>query len=280
MPVSQYVYNTQLKETFMKKILLLLTLIIIFLTDTSYAENSALDVHSGYGILKFKESEDFHGDDFESNFKHGAVLLGLSGEYSFPKHDNLYAGMNADWTFGLKDEETWDKNDIRVQTNDMKVTMQFYDLKFGYKDSEGNFYYKFYVSGGWDGLRFKRDTIVWQGIPTSDSSVEDISLWKIGAGTGLGFKKENWSLDGKLSFSYYPDGETEDSSLPDTTFDTKGTRLNIDLGVTRDITKNISIYLGGNYTLQKLKGDASDTDISWKSKLEILTGVVKIAYAF
>jgi hypothetical protein len=267
------------KEIFMKKVLFILTL-IVSLTGSCYAENIALDVRSGYGILKFNENENFLGDKFKSDFKHEAILLGLSGEYSFPKHDNLYAGMNADWTFGLKDRETWDRNDIRVQTNDMKVFMQFYDLNFGYKDSKDNFHYKFYVSGGWDGLRFKRDKIVWQGTPISDNSVEDISLWKIGAGTGIGYKMDKWSLDGNIAYSYYLDGETEDSSLPDTTFDTKGTRLNIDFGVTRDITKNISIYLGGNYTLQKLKGDASDTDILWKSKLEILTGVVKIAYAF
>jgi len=259
--------------------LLLMLLIIVFSTGRSYAENIALDVHSGYGILKFTEREDFHGDDFESDFRNGATLLGLSGEYSFPKHDKLYAGVNADWTFGLKDRETWDMNGTRVQTNDMNAFMQFYDLKFGYKDNDDNFYYRLYASGGWDGLRFKREDAVFQGNQVSDST-EDISLWKIGAGTVLGYQKDKWSLDGELAYSYYLDGETEDSSLPDTEFDTKGSRLNVDIGVTREITKNISLSIGGVYTFQKLKGDTSETDISWKSKLEILAGMVKLAYIF
>ena len=81
----------------MKKILFISMLLIVFLAGTSYAENFKFDVHSGYGVLKFKEKENFHGDNFDSDFRHKAILLGLSGEYTFPKHENLYAGINADW---------------------------------------------------------------------------------------------------------------------------------------------------------------------------------------
>jgi hypothetical protein len=162
----------------------------------------------------------------------------------------------------------------------MKVSIQFYDLRVRYKNQKDNFYYRLYMSGGWDGLRFKRDEYVWQGSPLDKTSIEEISLWKVGTGAGIGFKKDKRSLEGRMSYSYYVDGETEDSSLPSVTFDTEGSRLNITLGLLREITKDLGIYFGGDYILQKLKGNTSDDDISWRTKFQILSGIIKLIYAF
>jgi len=69
-----------------------------------------------------------------------------------------------------------------VQKNDMELTTQFYDLRAGYKNKKDNLYYRFYISGGWDGMRFKRDEYIWQGSPLNKISIEEISLYKVGAG--------------------------------------------------------------------------------------------------
>jgi hypothetical protein len=260
--------------------LLIFTGLFLFLSQTIYAASPGIDVHGGYGVLKFEEDEDFRGDDFESDFKSRVILLGLSGEYSFSGNENIYSGINADWAFGIKDRETWDRNDIEVQQNDMKLSMQFYDLRVGYKNKMDNLYYRAYLSGGWDGLRFKRDEFVWQGSPLNNISTEEISLWKAGAGAGIGFSHNKWSLNGNFMYAYYLYGETEDSSLSGVKFDTDGYRLNIDLGVTRGLTDNLSLYLGGNYILQKLEGDTSEDNITWRTKMQILAGMVNLRYGF
>lgn len=263
----------------MRNLLLILSGIIV-LTQTSFADNLSIDVRSGYGILKFEEKENYHGDDFDSEFKHNVILLGVSGEYTLPENKHFYAEINIDWAFGLKDRETLRQNGEEVQKNEMRVSLQFYGLRLGYKDIKDNFYYRFYIRGGWDGLRFKRENYVWRGVPIEKSSIEEISLWVIGAGMRLGVNKDRWSLDGKLSYFYYPNGETEDSSIPHVTFDTNGSRLNIDIGLTREIMNNLNLYFGGNYILQRLKGNTVSEDISWKAKLQILAGVINLRYIF
>lgn len=262
-------------------VLLLMSACQLILFDCkSYAGNFGAGVHSGYGILKFKERETSSGDNFELKSEQKVILFGGSGEYSFPKPDNLYIGVITDWAFGLKDVETLEQNKVEVQTNDMRFFGQFYDLRFGYKDNLRNFYYRVYISGGWDGLRFKRDNYVWQGSRIQKSTTEDISLWRTGAGTGFGYRIGEWSLDSRVAYSFYPDGKTEDSSYPQVTFDTYGTCLDAGFGAAYSVTERASFYAGMSYTLQNLKGSTTDSDIFWKSKLEIIVGMVNLTYAF
>jgi len=256
------------------KKLLILTGFILFFPQAIHAADMSIDVQAGYGVLKFEEHEDYRGDVFVTDSDYKAILLGLSGEYSFAGHGNIYTGINADWAFGLKDREIWYRNDTEVQQNDMELSMQFYDLRIGYKNRNGNLYYRLYISGGWDGLTFTRNKYVWLGNALTKLSVEDMSLWKAGIGTGIGFRKNKWFLDGSLAYSYYPYGETVDSSLSDTTFDTDGYRLNIDLGLTRKINDSLDVHAGGNYMLQKLNGD------TWRTKMQISAGVVNLRYGF
>jgi hypothetical protein len=245
------------------------------------AGNFGIGMHSGYGIIKFKEKEIFLGDNLESESRQNVILFGGSGEYSFPpRWENFFIGITTDWAFGLRDRETWIQDSVQVQTNDMKVFGQFYDFRFGYKNSLNDFYYRLYVSGGWDGLHFKRDKRIWRGTPIAGSITEDISLWRTGVGAGFGYKVRKWALDGRVAYSYYPEGEAEDSSLPQYTFDTNGICFDVGFGIARQIVENMSFYLGGSYTLQKLKGNTTGGTISWKSNLEILVGMVNLTYAF
>jgi hypothetical protein len=241
-------------------------------------------VHSGLGAIKFREKENFRGSNFQSESRQPALLFGGSGEYSFQRPKNIFAGITTDWALGLKDEETWTQDGVQVQTNDMRFFGQFYDLRVGYKNSSDNLYYRLYVSGGWDGLRFKRDNVIWQGNPLTTDSREDIRLWRTGIGTGFGYRLEKWALDARAAYSYYPFGETEDSSLPETTFDTHGTCLDFGLGVARKITGHMNVYIGSSYTLQKLRGDINNDNplqtISWKSTLEIFVAMANLTYAF
>lgn len=266
----------------MRKLLsaLILTGMIIFWDLSCYADNINFDIHSGYGILKFEEQEDFRGDDYDSDFSNTAVLLGIAGEYTFPQNNSLYAGVNADWTFGLRDREAWDRNGAEAQKNDMKLTTQFYELRAGYKNQNDNLHYRFFISGGWDGMRFDRDEFTWMGSPLDKTSTEKTSLWKIGGGAGMGTDINGWALEGGVSYSWYADGETEDSSLSGVIFDTDGYRVNLAGGLSHGISDNLSIYVGAEYLYQRLKGDTSDDDITWRSKLQLMVGLVNIGYTF
>jgi len=153
----------------------------------------------------------------------------VSGEYSFSQPENFYVGITADWVFGLKDEEVWRGNNKQIQTNDMRFFGQFYNLRFGYKNTLEDLYYRFYIAGGWDGLPFKRDRFILRGSSLAGSVTKDFSLWRIGVGIGLGYKIGKWALDGRWAFGYYPWEEVDNSSLPQFTFDTEGSCL--DLGV-------------------------------------------------
>jgi hypothetical protein len=248
------------------------------------AGNFGFGVHNGYGIIKFSEKENFLGENFESDSRHPAVLVGGSGEYSLSRPQNFYVGITTDWAFGLKDTETWTQDSQQFQTNDIKIFGQFYDLRFGYKNILDNLSYRFYVSGGWDGLRFQRDNFLVQGSPSGEGSREKMSLWRTGIGSGFGYSLSAWAVDARGAVSYYPAGRTRDSSLSGVTFDTHGTCLDFGLGVARAVKKNMHVYLGASYTLQKLDGDeeylTSQQTVSWESKLVILVGVVNLTYAF
>lgn len=270
----------------MKNNLILIFITLVFLTGTSYAGNLGFGVHSGYGVLEYKENTSAFGTKVESESKQDVVLFGVSGEYTFPRQDNFFIALVTDWALGLEGTEKWRENNVQVQTNDMEVFGEFYDLRFGYKENTlDSFYYRFYVSGGWDGLHFKRDSFVSRGVSLSGSVTEDFSLWHVGGGIGLGYKLGRWVLDGRMAYNYFPKGEVENSSLPQFTFDTNGTCTDAGLGIAYNITEKTGLYLGALYTLIKL--DQSDVMRSGsvqavfpESETEIMAGVVNLTYAF
>lgn len=266
------------------RISLALTLTILF-TNSSYAGNLGFGVHSGYGVLKYKENTSSFGTKVESESKQNVVLFGVSGEYSFPRPKNFYTGIVTDWVSGLKDEERWRENSTQIQTNDMKFFGEFYDLRFGYKNTFDNLYYRVHISGGWDGLHFKRDNFIARGVSRSSvTTQEDFSLWRTGAGFGVGYKLGKWALDGRLMYNYYPKGDVESSLYPGITFDTNGTCFDWGLGISRQITQNMNFYTGLSYTLIKLKEDVkksgSQVGVFPNSETEMVVGMVNLTYAF
>lgn len=254
--------------------------LLIFSPDAN-AGNTGFGIHSGYGTVKYNEKS----PDIEAESSQDVFLFGVSVEYSFPGHENYFANITTDWTVGLEGRETWRENGAEFQTNDMKISGQFYDLRLGYKDSPGDFYYRFYVSGGWDGMHFRRDKSVWRGFLITKDNSEDISLWRAGAGTGFGYKRGDWALDARLAYSYYPIARADNSSLSRYTFDTEGTCLDMGIGIARNVAKNINFYAGFSYTLIRLqKSDirkgGSIQAVFPESKMEIMAGVINLTYSF
>ncbi len=268
----------------MQKFLLVST-IIIFSSSASSAGNFGVGVHAGYGTLKYEESSSAFGTNVESKSSQKVALMGMSGEYTFQKLKNFYAGITTDWASGRGDTETWKENNIQTQTNDMEVFGQFYDLRFGYKNNSNDFNYRLYASGGWDGINFKRDKFIWRGSSAAGRSTEDFSLWRTGLGPGLGYKINKWALDARAAYSYYPKGTVENSSYSQFEFDTDGTCLDLGFGIARELTEKINFYIGGSYTLLKLDQSDIITEGSTRavfpdSKMEILAGMVNLRYAF
>ncbi len=263
----------------------------------AFGGNLGFGIHSGYGVIKYEEQAFVSsGINREAESKQNAFLFGVSGEYSFclkacspqvnpPRRKNFYAGITTDWLTGLGDRETWRDSGIQFQTNDMRVFGQFYDLRFGYKNNFDRLYYRLYVSGGWDGLHFKRNNFVELGVAKSGTVTEDFSMWRAGAGLGLGYKLGKWALDGRAAYSYYLKGSVDNSSVPDVIFDTKGTCIDMGIGIAREIAQNMKIYAGFSYTLIEL----NESDIMWSnstpfvfpdSTTEIMLGVASLTYAF
>ncbi len=270
----------------MKKIIFLLIISsIIFFAGNVNAGNFGIGVHSGYGAIKYKEQSSAFGNKFESESTQNLVIVGVSWEYSFPKPENFYVNITTDWIFGLEGVERWKENTSQIQTTDMRIFGQFYDFRFGYKNSLNNFYHSFYVSGGRDALHFRRDKSVWRGTSVTGRVTEDINLWRTGMGTGFGYKIGKWALNARLAYAYYPIGKVENSSLPQFTFDTNGTVLDTGLGIAREITHNVSFYFGISYTLLKLEQSdimqsGSIQAVYPESKAEIVLGMVNLTYAF
>jgi len=277
-----------------KKIRVSLIFLIIFTIHSSgqlefdnlaHAGNFGFGTHGGYGYFKYEERSSAFGPEQKAKSQQDAFIFGVSGEYSFPKPENFYAGITTDWLFGLKDRETWKEDGVRFQINDIKVFGQWYDFRFGYKNSIDNLYYRLYVSGGWDGIHFKRSNLFERGVARAGTVTKDFSLWRTGGGISLGYKIGKWALDSRASYAYFPFVEIDDSSLPEFTFDTNGTCLDAGLGIARMITKNMGFYAGVSYTLLTL--DESDVmqrgsikAVSPESEIEILLGVVNLTYAF
>jgi len=266
----------------------------LFLAGSAYAGNFGIGTHGGYGGLKYEENSDAFGGDIESEAKLDTVLFGFSGEYSFVKPKNFFTGLVTDYTFGLKGEEAWEEDDILIQTNDVGLFGQFYDLRFGYKNSLDRFYYRAYLSGGWDGIHFRRKNFAFSDSSMSgDVITEDFSLWRAGAGLGLGYNFGKWAADMRAAYSYYFDGDVRNSSHRGLVFDTDGICFDAGIGLMREMTREIGLYLGGSYTLIEL----NESDVKQEiirhgniitrrdtvfpdSRTQIITGMVNVTYHF
>jgi len=273
---------------------ILLTVVVLFLSAGHvHAGNFGAGVHSGYGVIRYEEATSAIGAKIESEASMDAFLFGVSGEYSFAGPKNLFAGIVTDWALGLEDNETWKENGVKIQTNDLSVFGQFYDIRLGYKNSLDRFYYRAYLSGGWDGIHFRRKNFALNGSVFRDVITEDFSLWRGGAGIGLGYKFGKWAVDGRAAYAYYFDGEVRNSSHPGLVFDTNGICFDAGLGVARELTKNISLYLGGSYTLIDLDESEVNQQITQHgniitrqdivfpdSRTQILSGIVNVTYHF
>ncbi len=266
-----------------------LFLCLLLITGSVHAGNLILDGHGGYGVINYKEDTS-SGVKTEATSTLKTVYFGGSGEYSFNKPENYYAGIAADWAIGVEDGETWTKDGTQVQTNDIKIFGQFYDLRFGYKDSMEKFSYGIYLSGGWDGMYFDRDNFVESGIPSSGAITEEFSLWRAGGGIKAGYEFGQWTAEGLISFAYYTDAKVENSKYPGFKFDTEGVRLDLELGAKRSLFDNLSLYLGGLYRsiqldespvfrVRDLNGILDNVKFP-HSKTQIIAAKVVVAYAF
>lgn len=271
------------KKNFERVCILLVVAVMLFSIGYAHAADFGVGVHGGYGVLKYEENvsrDDTTADKSRATLN--TILLGVSGEYTFPQYKNFFAGIVTDWAVGLKDREEWEKNGEKIQTNDISTFGQFYDGRLGYKNSIGNLSYRIYISGGWDGIHFRRKNFVVNGVTDHEAITEDFSLWRIGGGLGLGYLLgDKWSLDGRAAYSYYFDGEIRNSSNSGLVFDTNGTCLDAGIGVKREIAHNMSLYIGGSYTLIDLdESEVVDNFIFPDSRTQIMAGVVNVTYAF
>ncbi|MBI5056786.1 MAG: hypothetical protein HZB61_09250 [Nitrospirae bacterium] len=241
---------------------------------------TGIGTHAGYGAIKYEEETSSPGADHESTSTLSTILFGVSGEYSFSKQANFFTGLTTDWAIGLTDDETHKENGAKFQTNDLNIFGQFYDIRFGYKNGVGNLYYRMYVSGGWDGMRLKRSSVVEQDIEKPGTTSQDISLWRTGGGFGMGYKFGDWALDGRAAYAYYPKGTVKKKNSSEIKFDTNGTCLDLGAGLANEITRNVNFYFGGSYTLIKLDGVVKHGEVLPDSKTQIIVGVANLTYAF
>jgi hypothetical protein len=268
-----------------KVIFLIFISSIIFIGNFAAASNFGVGVHSGYGVLKYEEHTSALGSKQRSDASLNTVLLGVSGEYTFTKYKNIYTGITTDFVIGTKDRETWKNNGSESQTNDISVFGQFYDLRLGYKNNIDRFFYRAYVSGGWDGIHFTRDDFHTKSKIINGKITEDFSLVRIGGGLGIGYSFGEWALDGRAAYAYYPYGRVTNSDYEGLKFDTNGTCLDLGAGIGRGITNNIGFYVGGFYTLisldeSEVKRDGSIRVVFPDSRTELAGGVVNLTYAF
>lgn len=269
----------------MKSILFSFLIFIVFLTGDSYASNFGMGVHWGYGVLTYEEESAAFGTGVTSDFRMKTMLFGVSGEYSFKRLDHFFIAFVTDWVVGVEDRENWNFDNAPVQTGDMNIGGQFYDARIGYKNGGERYYYRVHLSGGWDGLSFERDRYIWRGIPITGNTREDISLWRVGAGTGMGYRLGTWSLDSRIAYSYHIRGRVENSALPGVTFKTNGTCLDGGIGLARQLGPRTGLYFGISYSLFKLR--ESDRELSGntaviypESETEMKIGVFNLTHSF
>ncbi|UCH46242.1 MAG: hypothetical protein JSV11_05955 [Nitrospiraceae bacterium] len=256
---------------------------LMIVSGYAYADNFGFGAHIGYGTLQYEEHTD--NPAARSNTavsEQNVILFGVSGEYTLPRNENLFAGITTDWAIGLEDKETWSKNFIPNQTNLLRIYGQFYDLRFGYKNSIDTVSYRVYASGGFDALHFRRDNFVQNGTPLPPALVtEDFYLWRVGGGVSLGIEiVDGWALDGRGAYSYYPAAAVENSNFPNVEIDTTGSCLDLGLGIVHSVTDKVNVYAGGSFTTLELNSATSGNVLFPESETEILVGVLNATFAF
>lgn len=247
-------------------------------------DNLRVEGHAGIGAIRYEEhaspaDPEPKLDDSEATLD--AVLFGLSGEYTFPKPRNFYAVIKADWIWGSEDNEKWKKKHTIRQTNDLSITSEFYDVSLGHKNNLGRFYYRLFISGGWDGIHFRRKNL-FDGsgnVIPSDTITEDFSLWRVGGGLASGYEINKWAFEVNAAYGYYYDAHIKNSAFGGVSHHTTGDRLDADLVVSRDITDRIKAYLGGSYIFIEMKEDKKAVTFP-NSETQILIALLKLSYAF
>lgn len=259
-------------------ILLLSFSFILLLSTVSNAGNFGAGSHAGYGNLSHKE-------EGMSDSNENVLFYGVSGEYTLQSNSHLFTGFVIDWGTGFYDEERWENKAAQSQSNDIRFFGQFYDIRFGYKNDLGDYYYRAFVAEGRDILRFKRDDFVFTGTPLQSSGTEKLNLWRTSLGAGFGRRIGKWALDSRIAYSLHPSGRVEYSAYPGMDFDTKGTCLDGGVGLATSITDRMSFYAGVSGSLIELDESdvkqAGSVNVSFPgSTTEIWVGMLNLTYAF
>lgn len=245
-------------------------------------KNVTLEGHTGLGVIRYEEhvSPTALVPNPEADYSDAsmpAVIIGLYGEYNLPKYQDYYIAFKSDWIWGLEDDEEWTKNYAVVNTDDLQMFNQFYDIRGVYKNTIERYHFSLFLSGGWDGMYFRRDNIVKKGIPQSGVSTEEFSLWRIGGGLGIGYDFDEWTVDGEVAYGYYFDGEIRNDG--NGVYETNGYRLDSDIGVSYKLTENLTLYIGGGFTFIELEQDEEIKTFP-NSETEIFAAIVGLTYEF
>jgi hypothetical protein len=258
-------------------------LIVIFACEAA-AGSFGVGLHAGYGEISHEEKHLSDGEVIRSESSQNAVIAGVSGEYTFSSSHNIFAGLTTDWIVGVGGREHWVINGIRPEEPEMEFFGQFYDFRFGYKGWRDEVYYRAYISGGWDGLRFERNIFYFGSYETDGDVREDISLWRAGIGGAFGFRRGRWAIDTRAAYAFYPKGTAEYSSFPGAEFSTNGTCVDLGAGLAFAVSKRVNLYVGGSYTLIELDGESShDGEMPAgfpESRTELAGGVINLGYSF
>jgi hypothetical protein len=253
--------------------------------NATYAGEIGVGIHAGYGSIHYTEDTSSLGSRVGSESTQPVILAGLSGEHTFGNNKNLFVNLTTDWIFSREGDEKWKEEGVEIQENNLRFFGQFYDLRLGYKNAMDDLYYRFYISGGWDGLNFKRDNFVLNGIPVDGEAEEDFSLIRTGVGGGVGYRIKRWAIDGRIAYSYYPYARIKNTVLPGFEFSTHGTCLDGGAGVAYQINERLNFYAGFSYTLLRL--DESDViekssilAVFPESRTEIRVGMLNLTYVF
>jgi len=244
----------------------------------AYGGRLGIGLHAGYGVIEYSEKKLQDGGHVTSESLQPLIITGISTEYTINKDNNIFINLTVDWMKGLKSKEGWREDGLKTQEDDIDTFGQFYDLRFGYKDTIEDIYYRFYISGGWDGLSIIRDDFMTKGVHYDDAIKEDFSLVRGGVGGGIGFKAGRWALDGRLAYAYYPYAMIKEDGLSS---HGRGTCLDSGIGIAYQIEDRLSLYTGFSYTLIELnEDDAVEGAVFSESTMEIINGIVNLTYSF
>lgn len=258
--------------------LLFSSALLLFFSSASYAGNFGVGTHAGYGTLS-------HEEEGRSGSDQNVLFYGVSGEYTLKSAPHLFTGFVIDWGTGFYDKERWEDKGAQSQEDEIRFFGQFYDIRFGYKNDFGDYYYRVFVAEGMDILRFKRDDLIFTGAPLQSSGTEKLNLWRTSLGAGFGRRIGRWALDSRIAYSLHPSGRVRYSAYPGIDFETEGTCIDGGVGLATGITERMSFYAGVSGSLIELdesdsKQSGSETVSFPGSTTEIWVGMLNLTYAF